>query len=303
MSVMRSPTGSDITVMRSDSQPNLVSVDPQAEFSDSTKVAFRSKRKHHDQDLRDELSEMRIQMFKMTAMLTSIDTNQKSFIEKITGDLTAIKTQVSEIKYTIDNLTTEQHTIKSDITSIKNKNTFLETKIESLQSMVDNTALSSSLLHETPNISETIISEISARETRSKNIILVGISEPIVANKDERIEKDKNEVIKVLKKIVADCPEPARLFRLGKYNPKKQRPIKVCFQSKEAALLLLRNKNNLESDNFKIYSDQTPQQQKHLKDLQEQLKREHEKGNKHLIIRYVNGIPKITDSVPKNCDH
>uniref|UniRef100_A0A2A4JC18 L1 transposable element RRM domain-containing protein n=1 Tax=Heliothis virescens TaxID=7102 RepID=A0A2A4JC18_HELVI len=242
-------------------------------------------------------------MTQMMAMLNTINTNQKEFIEKTSEDLSAIKTQVSDIKSTINNLTSEQQAMRLDITSIQNKNTYLETKIESLQSMLDSTNLSSATPYQNSNVCETIISEINERENRSKNIILIGIPEPTALNKEDRLEKDKSEVIKVLKKIDAECPEPEKYIRLGKYNPMKIRPIKISFKSKETAITLLRKKNTLQYDNLKIYSDQTPQQQKYLKDLQERLKQEHEEGNKTLIIKYVKGVPKITDPNSKNYDH
>lgn len=294
MSIVRSPIGNGKGVARSDSQPNHSRVNALEEYTDATNVTFRNKPKCREQDdhVCDDLTEMRQQMSVIMTTLTTINNNQKDFIDRITDDITEIKTQVNNIKSTIESITTEQNIVRTEITCIKNKNISLENKIESLEATIEKTNLS--MEHSSSYISESVLAEIKEREIRSKNIILLGLPEPIGNDKYERVEKDKTEAIKTLKTIIEDCPDPERIYRLGKYDAKHNRPIKITFKSKDTPLALLRKKKNLTSD-LKMFSDQTPLQQRQLRDLQKKLKCEHDKGNKHLVIKYIRGIPKIID--------
>lgn len=61
--------------------------------------------------------------------------------------------------------------------------------------------------------------------------------------------------------ITKDIPNPKKIFRIGKYNPDKTRRIKVCFDKPDPAMILLRNKDKT-PNNIKLFSDQTPPQQK-----------------------------------------
>lgn len=79
---------------------------------------------------------------------------------------------------------------------------------------------------------------------------------------------------------------------------KKTRPLKVYFESQATAKAKLRNKNNMKRSDIKIYSDQTPHQEKEMKLLREELQKRTESGEKNLIIK-VKGTPKIIKQ-PKN---
>lgn len=70
---------------------------------------------------------------------------------------------------------------------------------------------------------------------------------------------DSIEVYKLTRTVNAECPEPTNIVRLDKYNPDKNRPVKVKVRFKETAVSILRNRINLKSDTNKLYYDQTPQ--------------------------------------------
>lgn len=54
------------------------------------------------------------------------------------------------------------------------------------------------------------------------------------------------------------------------------------------------------SDNVRLFSDQTRQQQEYMKNLRNELRRQIDGGEKDLVIKYVKGIPKIVKQSPKN---
>lgn len=306
MNIVRSPTrcGLKPGVGRSDSQPNLASADP--DISEATKITLRGKRKQPDDNeyIRTELSEIRNQMAQMMSMLTKLTTNQSEFTQKISNDVATIKEQITQIKLSTDNLAIEQNVIKSDIVNIRQGNTKTDEKLETLQYAVEllknstnNTSSSSQVFNKTQ---EDIIAEVNEREVRSRNIIIIGLSEPVSSNKEERIELDKNEVSRIMKNIDSSVPEPQYIMRLGKYNAHKIRPVKVCFKSQDIAKSILRHRHEAKYDNIKIYSDQTPEQQRFLKHIKEELQRRLENENKNLTIKYIKGIPRIVELTSKN---
>lgn len=303
MSILRSPTRSDL-VERTCSQPNLSTDDHRSEYDDTLKVTFRNKRKQPDDNdhIRTEISEMRKQISQMMVMLTSLTTSQNEFVQTISEDIRSIKDQITSIKSTTDNLAVEQSTIKSDLITLRKDNVATEKKVEDLQHDVKLLKQDCEYpsTYSTSEVQESIIAEMNEREFRSKNIIISGIPEPESSNKMERINIDKNKVISVIKEIDTNFPEPEKILRLGKYNAKKTRPVKVCFKQQEIAKSILRNRNSVKTESIKIYSDQTPRQQKYLKNLKNELNRRLQGEEKNLIIKYFNGIPRIVEHMPKN---
>ncbi|KOB70827.1 Uncharacterized protein OBRU01_14670 [Operophtera brumata] len=147
---------------------------------------------------------------------------------------------------------------------------------------------------------ETMMSEIRERQERSKNIIIMGVSEPLSDNIDERKSLDRKEVLKITGILNPDCLEPTYIVRIGKFNSNKHRPIKVCYGAQDTVKSLLRNKSNIKLDGLKVFSDQTPQQQMYMKHLKEQLKQRSDDGDRDLTINYIKGVPKIIKILPKH---
>lgn len=75
--------------------------------------------------------------------------------------------------------------------------------------------------------------------------------------------------------------------------------MKVCYETLGPAKQLLRNKDKL-PENIKIYSDQTPAQQKYLQHLKEELALRLGNGETDLTIKYTNGTPGIIKTTAKN---
>lgn len=149
------------------------------------------------------------------------------------------------------------------------------------------------------NTNEQIIREVHERKRRENNIIIVGIPELNSTSTQDRILKDESEILGIASMIDKNFQKPKKIFRIGKYTPGKTRRIKVCFDKSEPAMLLLRSKDKLPK-NVKIYSDQTPAQQKYFYKVKNELSLRMKNGESDLTIRYVNGIPSIVKSDPKN---
>lgn len=315
MSAERSPTGSDLASARSGSYPNLPSKINTSQ-PELPLVTARNKRKFtaENEELKAEFSDVKLefkelrkqmtalhqQMSEMMTYLTSNNTMQIDNFSKISEDISVIKNQVSDIKSTTEFLNEEQSKLKSEIMNMKSSNNTTQKKIELLEARLQNIDSKTLNMEANPKAQEEIIVELNERNVRSRNILVSGIAESTSTDPKERQIYDKNASWRILKTIYTDCPQPEKVYRIGKYNPGKNRLIKVCFKLPETALYILRNKSSVKNDVNKIYPDQTSQQQSYMKHLKEELESRTKNGETNLIIKYVRGVPKIISAQPKN---
>lgn len=253
--------------------------------------AFRHKRKLSDTDsnIMSEISEIRKQMTEMMSLITAMSTNQSENISKLCDDVNDIKTQINHVSNNIDVIRQEQEIMKSEVTNLKTAAKVTEEKVERLEA--DITKLTQT--NQNKPSCEDVITECLERYIRAKNIIITGIQEAVSKNVSERFMSDKQEIMKVIRKIDINCPEPKQIVRLGKYQPNKIRPIKALFATEETAKLILRQKINTPLDNVIIYSDRTPYQRDLMEKLKLELQHRAANGETNLTIKYVKGVPKI----------
>lgn len=300
MSLLRSPNGSGL----GGSQPNLTKLptDKTSDFGMS-QITIRNKRKQpdDDNDIRNDISELKKQMTEMMTLLTSttnLHTESIKKLNKLSQDVSTIKDEVRNISNTMDNIILEQNCLKLQIEDLKLTSENTEKRLEAVESDVNllkNTAHSSV---SKPTIYEELLVEVKDRSARAKNVVIVGIPELKSSVPAERREHDQKEISKVIKTINSACPDPEKVYRLGKFKADVNRPIKVCYKSEEIAISLLRSKNK-PVGNIKIYSDQTLIQRKHLHELKKELETRIANGEPNLRIKYKNGIPIITDSIER----
>lgn len=303
MNIIRSPPGSGSSTERSGSYPELSTKNLYIESSDIPhQVTFRKRKQCDDNDLiKKDLSNMSNQMSEMMTYLKELNKNQTENLNKLCSDVNAIRENINEIKSVVQNLTTEQNKIKSQVVTLTEYNDSANKRIESLESKIQQLKITTTVASTSvPSICEDIMAELSDRNLRSKNIIMIGIPEQNSADTNENSDLDKSEVSKVIKILNPNYPEPEKTIRLGKYNVDKKRPIKVSFASQSTVISILRNKTKIKDYNVRIYSDQTPQQRSHLKRLKEELENRKTNGEMNLSIRYVKGVPKIIQIPPKN---
>ncbi|CAG5022717.1 unnamed protein product [Parnassius apollo] len=95
---IRSPTRSGTAAGLSGSQPNLSTGESATDVS-TVPNTFRSKRKYTgDQDIKEELREIRKGMAEMMQVLTSINANQTEAINRISEDVSSLKEHVKDLK-------------------------------------------------------------------------------------------------------------------------------------------------------------------------------------------------------------
>lgn len=146
---------------------------------------------------------------------------------------------------------------------------------------------------------EEIVSEISDRQRRSKNIIIYNVKEQDQQNSaNDRIQKDNEQVVSILSAVLPELSVAhIRPIRLGTFATNKTRPIKIMLESDNCVGKVLRNANKLKANqrykHINISSDKTKKQIEFYNTLKSELKQRSDAGEMNLRIKYVNKIPRI----------
>lgn len=186
----------------------------------------------------------------------------------------------------IDSLKNDVESLKLEVADLKKANKVIS---ESFSEGKSTNSITNVL-----NNANDVISEITERESRKKNVIIFGLPEA------EDIQNDKAKCLEILKTVDSQVESIPKLFRLGKIptnGTARPRPIKILLTSSDKAIELMKKAKILKSiDRFKnitLTSDKTPIQQQQYKELKLELNRRMSNGEKNLIIKYRNGEPKI----------
>lgn len=237
----------------------------------------------------------------MMSFLENFGKTQNKNLKYIKEEISEIKNEIKTIKSTTTTFTQRFNEINIDIQDIKNDNTTTQNKIKHLQNEINEikhqqTATSSTSKSPVSyQHNHNLILELKDRCEREKNIIIVGIPEINERNTHSRQNYDNAEAMKIITSLYENCLKPIKTIRLGKYIPNKSRPLKVCFDNIDVPKYLLRNKKKLQ-DNIQIYADQTPSQKQYLQTLKEELNKRIENGESDLVIKYIKGLPTITQN-------
>lgn len=226
----------------------------------------------------------------------------------VVRELPAIKAKVADLQAEINEL--KEKSIQSkqsfaDIVKIKNESNALHGNFQKLEEKLENITKGEINLGREDNIAPTI-EEIHEREKRLNNLVIFGISEP--GTDTENQNPDAEAVVEILKPIKLNISkENIKMYRLGKIDHNKKRPIKVQFEDKETVLAILKQKSKLQNnDGIYIKRDQTPMQRNHLKKLLQELEQHTKEGRNNYKIRYqgFDFTPKLVkvnqSTTPKN---
>ena len=143
---------------------------------------------------------------------------------------------------------------------------------------------------DTDKISNDVLREMSDRKYRSKNLIIQGVKE-MGENRDDTIEKDAQEIIKIFNHLNLDPPSQEALKkteRLGKPANNKIRPIKLILNDKNQVDQVLSQSAKLNEGSFKkvrIEQDLTKGQRGVETKIWEECQSKNRVGREELQIR------------------
>lgn len=220
----------------------------------------------------------------MDAFLSKIDSSDSGvpqsdqllqpLLVEILARLNALSNKVDDIHQLLAVHGEKIEKCAENITTLQQENVELHIKVSALESKIEK---------QVANAYE----EMKMRIEREKNVIIWGVPE---GGTDAKVEEIIETLVKPSTVNFTGC------FRLGKPHPKRTRPIKVEFKDKNDATLVLRNRKKAPTEiypNLKIKNDRTPTQIKELSALYKEVEIRNNNGE-NVIIRYFNGIPKIT---------
>lgn len=279
----------------SQSQPDL------SKMEEHQSITFR-KRKTPEDDYTHQFDQFKNEIMDV---LKSFTTSQNQNLQTISQNISSINSQLADIKSTTESLVMENNKLTIEIAELKSSKTTTEQKINDMQNDIQQLksvpqlqSLSEIVLSTT--LQADIFAEMEERCIRDKNIVVTGIPESPSTNAMERREHDLCEIAKIIEASYSEglAPKPLKVIRLGKFDASKSRPTKVYFDSANTVKTILKSKSKINT--VKIYSDQTPYQQKFMKNLREELQKRTETGETDLTIKYTKGVPKIVKLQPKN---
>lgn len=149
------------------------------------------------------------------------------------------------------------------------------------------------------SIFEEVHQELVDRQSRKKNLIMFGVSEPVPSGGQSPAASDHVTVTNITKCLIPTNADTFKVSRLGRFNTANDRgrPIKVVFDSDECVIRYIREAKKLKNfpaySNLRISYDRTPRQIKYYNQLKLQLEQRTANGEPDLRIRYTNGTPRI----------
>lgn len=177
-------------------------------------------------------------------------------------------------------------------------------KVNELQAEVNNLKINSTSSISTDLTNqENLITEMLDRQNRMSNVVIFNVKESQKNSRTERNE-DNIDTVKDILKDINVSKDNLKAYRLGKYDPNKNRPIKVIFNSAEDAKYVLKNKINIKVPSIRIYGDQTRAQREYYLFVKQKLQDIIDNGDDTKTIRYINNKPTIVNKKysqqPKN---
>ncbi|KAJ3654677.1 hypothetical protein Zmor_013851 [Zophobas morio] len=182
-------------------------------------------------------------------------------------------------------------TLKSEIVSLRNELGNLKSKLESQgasANLDDNKKLSD----------EEIINECVERQTRSFNIIVFNLPESSEPSLSDRKQDDQDKFLNFYEEENRENLSIKGSVRLGKFETRKIRPLKVTFDSTDQVLLALRKHKRTTGIYFN--RDLTPMQQNLSYKIRKEFRERIDNGDSNIKMVYNNGIPKIVTKDKKN---
>lgn len=155
-------------------------------------------------------------------------------------------------------------------------------------------------IQDLPGICETL-AEMEERKLRSKNIIMFNVPECSTGTQTDCMREDRNKVLSILNKVENVDTSEIKMFRLGKKEMEKTRPIKIELSDQHQVKLVLQKKAiDYQNVSIKTKKDLTWVQRQEIQNVWKELENRKNKGENNLTIKYINNSPKIVTTTPKN---
>lgn len=206
-----------------------------------------------------------------------------------------INTGISDLNKKVDVLTAKLSEFEPRLAAAEEGITKMESEIKELKK--GSTA---------PGNEEELFAEMTERARRLRNVIVYNIPESNRKRPEDKKSHDIGMITKIYEILDLQLPNNISFFRLGKAGG-RDRPIKVMFRDEDSVVTLLKrfSSETLSSaddslSEISVGRDRTQKERQYSAVLRKQMDDRTEAGETNLTIKYLNGIPKIVKSAPKN---
>lgn len=132
-----------------------------------------------------------------------------------------------------------------------------------------------------------VFQEVSERQKRSCNLMIFNFAQD---SEENDLSKAKN----FLTDLIGSPIKVISAVRIGKSNKNGHQSLRLTLESAEIVLKALRRKREIDrSKKIFLEADLTTEQRIELNALKKELKERQRNGESNLILKYVNGVPKL----------
>ena len=201
----------------------------------------------------------------------------------LTTSIIQLVSRVSELLSRNADLQDEVRGMKYDIKELKDSNQSLIQRLEILESKSGEWSTQQSApqkhlsapVQDVMALTTKVADEMLARKEKETNLVIVGLPEDAVEKDDPQDpagnDACRNNVCSLLQSIGVENPWMTRVFRMGKRQPDRPRPVKVICDGSETRKLALENAKKL-----KNLHDSHPNKKVYIRQDLTQLQRDHE---------------------------
>lgn len=225
-----------------------------------------------------------------TLVLTQLSalTKQISKLTEQIGALASLPAKIDKVIEEVDKLNQSIVRLDERVSSNEDRIKIIEKKLEA-DVLSDNFA------------PEDTIAEINERKRRASNIMIYNLVESTNSNTEIKVKHDFDLVTKLLTPCLSNFSQDGiKVYRVGKKQPNKARPLKIILRSELDVRKILSNfspETATETDPYfesvKLARDKTPRELAHIKKMKAELEDRKSRGERNITIRYRNNIPAI----------
>ena len=236
--------------------------------------------------LKDQVTVLQANYLELQAQVETINTKQKAQDDDITEIKSNLKTKFDDLQAQIEELKTKPSTPTKLPTDISNPSTPIDVpKIKSI------------ITHEINELKRDE-EEIKLQEKKKNNLIFFKFPEETFDTHDELMMDDFNKLKEACEPIELKEKDISQLFRVGKKETGKTRPILVTFKEEELRMKILKKSRDMEIKTedgelikVSVSTDKTPKQRETERKLREEIAKRKAQGEVDLVIRNEKIVP------------
>ena len=236
--------------------------------------------------LKDQVTVLQANYLELQAQVETINTKQKAQDDDITEIKSNLKTKFDDLQAQIEELKTKPSTPTKLPTDISNPSTPIDVpKIKSI------------ITHEINELKRDE-EEMKLQEKKKNNLIFFKFPEETFDTHDELMMDDFNKLKEACEPIELKEKDISQLFRVGKKETGKTRPILVTFKEEELRMKILKKSRDMEIKTedgelikVSVSTDKTPKQRETERKLREEIAKRKAQGEVDLVIRNEKIVP------------